>query len=239
MSRALTTPTLTWHCTAGFSLPPAIQRYWHEDLKWNSKGYLSITELNGTTWWLWKNSKGLDGYSKEFNPKAFEFFTNGVRGQNTKIVSCATIGGVENKGTAKHPKWVAKDTRTPEQKAEQIRINELYFDWLKKNGGNIQKAEILGHRDWSPDKNGNGIIDSWERIKECPSYDAIPEFSEQLRKAKRLSATKPKNKINYEVKKGDNLWFISRRFNVTVDAIVRQNNLKTTALKIGQKILIP
>jgi N-acetylmuramoyl-L-alanine amidase len=33
-------------------------------------------------------------------------------------------------------------------------------------------AAILGHRDFSPDKNGNGIIEYFEWIKSCPSFDA-------------------------------------------------------------------
>jgi N-acetylmuramoyl-L-alanine amidase len=32
-------------------------------------------------------------------------------------------------------------------------------------------AEILGHRDLSPDINGDGIIDKWEWKKECPCFD--------------------------------------------------------------------
>lgn len=33
------------------------------------------------------------------------------------------------------------------------------------------QAEILGHRDLSPDVNGDGVIDQWEWVKECPSFD--------------------------------------------------------------------
>lgn len=32
-------------------------------------------------------------------------------------------------------------------------------------------AVVLGHRDFSRDQNGNGIIDRWEWIKSCPSFD--------------------------------------------------------------------
>jgi len=31
----------------------------------------------------------------------------------------------------------------------------------------------VGHRDFSNDKNKNGVIESWERNKECPSMDII------------------------------------------------------------------
>lgn len=46
--------------------------------------------------------------------------------------------------------------------------------------------ELLGHRDISPDKNGNGIVDSFERIKECPCFDAIPRYKHFLIKRGRI-----------------------------------------------------
>jgi N-acetylmuramoyl-L-alanine amidase len=32
-------------------------------------------------------------------------------------------------------------------------------------------ATILGHRDFSPDKDGDGIIEFFEWIKYCPGFD--------------------------------------------------------------------
>lgn len=40
----------------------------------------------------------------------------------------------------------------------------------------------------------------------------------------------------YEVKSGDNLWLIARRFKVKSDDIRRINNLKTDVLQVGQKL---
>ena len=37
-------------------------------------------------------------------------------------------------------------------------------------------AKVVGHRDLSPDTNYNGIVDPWERIKECPCFEVIEEF---------------------------------------------------------------
>ena len=34
----------------------------------------------------------------------------------------------------------------------------------------------MGHRDISPDLNHNGVVDPWERIKECPCFDAMTEY---------------------------------------------------------------
>ena len=39
------------------------------------------------------------------------------------------------------------------------------------------KMKVKGHRDYSPDTNKNGKIDSWERLKECPCYDAALRFN--------------------------------------------------------------
>ena len=39
------------------------------------------------------------------------------------------------------------------------------------------RAKICGHRDFSPDKNGNGVIDPWEYIKACPCFDARHEYA--------------------------------------------------------------
>ena len=44
--------------------------------------------------------------------------------------------------------------------------------------------------------------------------------------------------VNYTVKKGDNLYSIAKKYNTTVDAIVKDNNLKNTNLSIGQNLKI-
>ncbi|MCS7037658.1 MAG: LysM peptidoglycan-binding domain-containing protein [Saprospiraceae bacterium] len=45
--------------------------------------------------------------------------------------------------------------------------------------------------------------------------------------------------VTYTVVRGDTLSSIARRFNVTVDAIKRQNNLKSASLRVGQTLRIP
>ena len=48
----------------------------------------------------------------------------------------------------------------------------------------------------------------------------------------------PSSDNTYIVKSGDNLYSIARRFNTTVDAIKRKNNLTSNNLSIGQKLII-
>lgn len=45
--------------------------------------------------------------------------------------------------------------------------------------------------------------------------------------------------VTYTVKKGDSLYSIAREFGTTVSALTSLNNLSTTALSIGQKLLLP
>jgi len=45
--------------------------------------------------------------------------------------------------------------------------------------------------------------------------------------------------VTHRVKKGDSLWNIARKYNTNTKSIVRQNNLSSTQLKIGQRLKIP
>ncbi len=52
-------------------------------------------------------------------------------------------------------------------------------------------------------------------------------------------STESPNIISYRVARGDTLSSIARRFGITVDAIKRQNSLKSTRLRVGQVLHIP
>lgn len=43
----------------------------------------------------------------------------------------------------------------------------------------------------------------------------------------------------YTVKSGDSLWDIANKYNTSVDTLIDYNNLATTSLSVGQKLLIP
>ena len=68
----------------------------------------------------------------------------------------------------------ALDTRTEAQKQSLIVAIFYVIGFLKAYQDHI--PDIKGHRDFSPDQNNDGIISAWERIKECPSFDAIKEY---------------------------------------------------------------
>lgn len=140
---------LVVHCTASPQAQKVsdILHYWKIALGWKSPGYHVLVEADGTP--------------HELLP--IEQPSNGVKGFNSVSIHISYIGGVDAHGKA-------TDTRTPQQK-------DTIERYLRKWKAMFPKAKIQGHRDFSPDKNGNGRIDPWERIKECPSFDAIPEYA--------------------------------------------------------------
>lgn len=93
-----------------------------------------------------------------------------VRGHNTDSVGICYEGGLDENGKA-------KDTRTESQKASLlICILEVLNHIRDTQPENISKIKICGHRDFSPDLNGDGTIQANERIKECPSFSAKEEY---------------------------------------------------------------
>jgi N-acetyl-anhydromuramyl-L-alanine amidase AmpD len=90
---------------------------------------------------------------------------NGVKGYNSTALHVAWIGGIDRQ----HPNGI--DNRTEAQRV-------ALYDLVAKLKMRHPKAEILGHRDISPDLNHNGIVDPWERIKACPCFDARVEYKE-------------------------------------------------------------
>lgn len=137
------------HCTAGN------QKQTVEDLKaefkrkgWKNPGYHYVVLPNGRIECMLSEDD----------------ISNGVQGYNSTSINVAYIGGIDEKGKG-------LDNRTEQQKQS---LNKILTELKKKYPG----AEIMGHRDISPDKNRNGIVDPWERIKECPCFNAKDEYKD-------------------------------------------------------------
>lgn len=94
-----------------------------------------------------------------------------VSGHNRNSIGICYEGGYSNK-------MKPKDTRTEEQ-IEELILSLLYvLKKIKKAGGDIKLVRITGHRDLSPDKDGNGVVEPDEWIKMCPCFEAEEEYKD-------------------------------------------------------------
>lgn len=63
---------------------------------------------------------------------------------------------------------IAKDTRTEWQRHSlRVLVRALKMDY--------PEAKVVGHRDLSPDVNGNGKVEPMEWTKECPCFKVEKE----------------------------------------------------------------
>lgn len=90
-----------------------------------------------------------------------------VEGHNAHSIGICYIGGLDSHGNP-------ADTRTPLQ---QLAIKQLIGLLVNE----FKIYDVLGHRDLSPDVNGDGEITSVDWIKMCPCYDAHAEWLGYLR----------------------------------------------------------
>ena len=121
---------------------------WHKARGWSGIGYHRVIRLDGTV------EQG----------RAFTRRGAHVKGNNTNTIGVCLIGGLDSNGKP-------KDTFTWQQydalHKEILRIR-MYCDI----------SIIKGHRDYSPDLNGDGLITSNEWIKMCPCFDVQTKLLE-------------------------------------------------------------
>ena len=119
------------HCTAtkeGNNVSPATIKRWHLNRGFSDIGYHYII--------------GIEGKINPGRPVSkFKVLT--LRSGNSDSIGIAYTGGLDSNGKA-------KDTRTEAQKASLIKI-------LKVLKNIYPQASIHGHRDYSPDKDGDGV----------------------------------------------------------------------------------
>lgn len=145
------------HCSAtraGWDVQAKDIDKWHKERGFKMIGYNYVIDLDGTI------EKG-----RPLTMDGAHCNTAGLSGlsYNKHSIGICYVGGLDNKGNA-------ADTRTPAQKRAMI---ELVYSLCDEYPG---IKEIIGHRDASPDKNGDGKISKNEWIKQCPCFDVRSEF---------------------------------------------------------------
>ena len=92
------------------------------------------------------------------------------------------------------------------------------------------KAELQSMR-------GEIVNDIVGRIKKMPAMNAAPASASRSAAAERPRPTGPQSE--YVVASGDSLSLIARAFGTTVKELKEMNGLKSDALKVGQKLVVP
>ena len=88
-----------------------------------------------------------------------------VRGYNAHSIGICYEGGLDSHG-------MPKDTRTSWQRHSlRVLVRVLLTDY--------PDAQVVGHRDLSPDLNGNGEIEPMEWTKQCPCFDVKQWLTEE------------------------------------------------------------
>ena len=160
------------HCTAtkeGVNLSVATIDRWHRARGFNQIGYHYVIQIDG------KINAG-----RPVNTMGAH-----VKGHNSNSIGISYVGGYDlNKK--------AKDTRTKAQKKSLIKIIKI----LKNIYPDIS---IHGHRDFSIDKDGDGV-EKHEYMKACPCFDAELEYLEFQPKNFKPRSKKAKDKLKEDKK---------------------------------------
>ena len=84
------------------------------------------------------------------------------RNHNSHSIGICYEGGLDARGNP-------KDTRTPEQRSA---LHLLVYQLLQQ----FRNARVCGHRDLSPDLDGDGKVEPREWVKQCPCFEVSKEF---------------------------------------------------------------
>ena len=144
------------HCTAtraGQDVRASDIDKWHKERGLAEIGYHYVIDLDGTV-----------EFGRRLPKQGAHCNTAGTSGRsyNKHSIGIAYVGGLDKNGKA-------ADTRTPAQKQAMHTLVWRLFD-------KYPIKEIIGHRDASPDKNGDGKITSNEWTKQCPCFSVRDEF---------------------------------------------------------------
>lgn len=128
---------------------------WHKERGFKCIGYNYVIDLDGTV-----------EIGRPLTMDGAHCNTAGLSGRsyNKHSIGICIVGGLDKDGNP-------ADTRTDAQKLATSKL--IYDDLLPKYPG---IREIIGHRDASPDKNGDGVISKNEWIKMCPCFSVKSEF---------------------------------------------------------------
>lgn len=149
MSRREGTKHIVVHCSA---TKPTLDigrqqiREWHLSKGWADIGYSLVVRRNG----LLEMGRHPDDIGAH------------VAGFNSTSVGICLVGGLYVDGKQAEDDFDGLFTK---EQASALKNALLFYKAL------YPSAEIVGHRDLSPDKDGDGKIEKHEWLKTCPGFD--------------------------------------------------------------------
>lgn len=145
-----------WHAERGFRRQPAAVRAFSTRLP--SIGYHYVIDLTGEVW----SGRGLN----EMGAHAAGF--------NAHSVGICLVGGAEREAAYTPAQW--------DSLAQMVRmLSEQFLVPLAPALNGQNRLGVMGHRDLSPDANGNGTVEPREWLKTCPGFDVSTWLSRGLK----------------------------------------------------------
>lgn len=122
---------------------------WHRARGWSGVGYHGVITRDG----VFQQGRWMARDAVSVGAHAY--------GYNRVSVGVCLIGGLLEDGSAGEgfPKVF--------RPAQGQTLLGVLAQWR----GQFPNAEVLGHRDLSPDIDGDGVIERWEWTKACPCFD--------------------------------------------------------------------
>jgi len=156
MSQRPQTKLIVVHCSAtrpGDNLTINTIREWHIARGWGNVGYHFFIRRDGTI----ESGRHPDDIGAH------------VAGHNTDSVSLCMAGGLDEQGNSFINRPDLFTTAQWESAKALINVLKRMYPY----------AQVLGHRDLSPDKNHDGKITPDEYLKTCPGFDASAVFNSE------------------------------------------------------------
>lgn len=164
-----------------------------------------------------------------------------------------------NKGYAKTHKVKSGESMYQIAQAYGIKLSELYLKNKLEEGVEVSAGEVLNLRDDRDSAPKSMTYETWLKEKNKPAYvNKTPELKEEntvpanrVVSAEKVKAEgtplqadilieKPEETriVRYEVKPGDTLYNISKRFNTPIEKIIQWNSLPDNQIRLGQNLVV-
>lgn len=116
------------------------------------------------------------------------------------------------------------------QRRSENDTSKDYYN-IQKDTGLIETI-IVNYGDISDSAEAENLKSNWEKyaeavVKSLLEYQNIPYYKDS------------ESQTIYTVQKGDSLYKIATKYNITVDKLKSENNLSSNLLSVGQKLVIP